>query len=166
VPVHTEHLFGRQLDLMFEQSQLSVDPEIAEEVVKLYRDLDNARGGRNGTWHGRRLRTNPYPWFDSTFNRVAAAVGDLKIDEWWFNCGEPGDEYRWHGHPIHPWVGVLYIQTPENSGGIEFRRQGEYQVFQPSVGDFLVFPGNLAHRVLKNMSEDFRISAAFNFKKR
>ena len=149
---------------MFDQSHIEVDDIVAEEVVKLYRDTKNARGHRYGTWHSRRLRTNPYPWFDATFNRVAAAVGDLVIDEWWFNCGAPGDEYRWHGHNPYKWAGVLYIQTPENSGGIEFKRHGEHQVFQPSVGDFLVFPGNLAHRVLKNNSRNFRISVAFNFR--
>ena len=151
---------------MFEQSQLAVDPGVADEVAQLYRKLDRGRGGKYGTWHSRRIRTNPYPWFDATFNRVAEAIGDLKIDEWWFNCGEPGDEYHWHGHPTHPQVGVLYIQTPKKSGGIEFRRQGEYQIFHPTSGDFLVFPGNLVHRVLKNNSDNFRISVAFNFKKR
>ncbi len=151
---------------MYTQSHIAVDESVAAEVVNLYRDLDNARGGQYGTWHSRRIKHNPYSWFDSTFNRVSGSIGDLKIDEWWFNCGEPGDEYRWHAHTSHPWVAVLYIQTPENSGGIEFRRQGEFQVFQPSAGDFLVFSGNLEHRVLKNNSTDFRISAAFNFVKR
>jgi hypothetical protein len=151
---------------MFTQSKISVDDNIAENVVKLYRDLDNARGGAYGTWHSRRIRTNPYAWFDNTFNRVAESIGDLVIDEWWFNCGAPDDEYRWHSHNPYPWAAVLYIQTPENCGGLEFKRHGEFQVFQPAVGDFLIFPGNLAHRVLKNHSTDFRISVAFNLKSR
>jgi hypothetical protein len=151
---------------MYSHSRIEVDDGIAAEVVKLYRDLDNARGGQYGTWHSRRIRTNPYSWLNATFDRVAAAVGDLNIDEWWFNCGEPGDEYRWHAHTPYKWAGVLYIQTPENCGGIEFRQQGEYQIFQPNVGDFLLFSGSLAHRVLKNNSNEFRISAAFNLTKR
>lgn len=149
---------------MFTQSKIAIDNDVAEEVVKLYRDLDNARGGRYGTWHSQRIRKNPYSWFDTTFNRVAAAVEDFIIDEWWFNCGEHGDEYRWHAHVPYPWAAVLYIKTPENCGGIEFRRHGEFSSFMPSAGDFLLFSGNVAHRVLKNMSQDFRISAAFNFK--
>ena len=161
---HTQRLFGQQLDLMFEQSRLEIDKSVADEVVNLYRDPKNARGHRYGTWHSPRIRTNPDPWFAATFNRVAAAVNNLVINEWWFNCGAPGDEYRWHGHNPYPLAGVLYIQTPENSGGIEFRRQEEYQVFQPTAGDFLLFSGNLAHRVLKNQSTDFRISVAFNFR--
>jgi hypothetical protein len=150
---------------MYTQSSIAVDEGIAEEVVKLYRDLDNARGGQYGTWHSRRIKTNPYPWFESTFNRVAAAAGDLRIDEWWFNCGEPGDEYRWHSHTPYLWSGVLYIQTPLNCGAIEFRHKEAHETVQPQVGDFLLFPGTLAHRVLKNQSTDFRISAAFNFKR-
>jgi hypothetical protein len=159
-----EHLFGQRLDLMFEQIWLEVDKDIADEVVNLYRDPKNARGHRYSIWHSTRIRTNPYPWFAATFNRVAAVAGNLKIDEWWFNCGISGDEYRWHTHNPYKWAGVLYIQAPKNSGGIEFRRQGEHQVFHPAVGDFLLFSGNLAHRVLKNNSADFRISVAFNLK--
>jgi hypothetical protein len=151
---------------MYTQSCIAVDEGVAAEVVKLYKDLDNARGGRYGTWHSRRIKHNPYPWFDATFNRVVAAVGDLTIDEWWFNCGEPGDEYRWHSHTPYHWSGVFYIQTPVNSGGIEFRDHEAHEIFQPNKGDFLLFPGNLVHRVLKNMSNDFRISAAFNLTKR
>jgi hypothetical protein len=150
---------------MFSQSTIIVDPCVAEEVIKLYKDLDNARGGAYGTWHSRRIRTNPHPWFEDTFNRVATAVGDLTIDEWWFNCGEPLDEYRWHTHSPYKWAGVLYIQTPENSGGIEFRQQEEYYTHTPQAGEFLLFSGNLAHRVLKNNSTDYRISVAFNFKR-
>jgi len=149
---------------MFEQSRIEVDSHVAEEVIKLYRDLDNARGGRYGTWHSRRIKHNPYPWFDSTFNRVASAVDDLTIDEWWFNCGEPGDEYRWHSHTPYLWSGVLYIQTPENCGAIEFRHKEAHEIVQPCAGDFLLFSGTLAHRVLKNQSDDFRISAAFNLR--
>lgn len=161
---HTQHLFGQQLELMFEQSQLTVDPGIVEEVVRLRRDPKNDRGHRYSVWHSPRIRTNPYPWFAATFGRVVESIGDLTIDEWWFNCGAPGDEYRWHTHNPYKWAGVLYIQTPKNSGGIEFKQQGEHQVFQPSVGDFLLFSGNLAHRVLKNHSTDFRISVGFNFR--
>ena len=149
---------------MFTQSSISVDDNLAEEVVKLYRDPSNTRGHRYSTWHSLRIKTNPYPWFTETFNRVAAAVSDLVIDEWWFNCGAPGDEYRWHTHRPYTWAGVLYIQTPNNSGGIEFRQGEERYTHTPQAGEFLLFSGNLAHRILKNHSDNFRISAGFNFR--
>ena len=149
---------------MFVQSRIEVDEAVANQVIKLFQELDHGRGGALGTWHGKRMRHNPYEWFDSTFARVQAAVGDRRIEQWWFNCGEPGDEYRWHAHNPYIHSAVLYVQVPENSGGIEFRRHEEYQVFQPAAGDLIQFAGNLAHRVLPNLSLDYRISVAFNFK--
>jgi len=149
---------------MFEQSRLEVDPGVASEVVRLYKDPSNARGHSYSIWHSSRIRTNPYPWFASTYNRVAESIGELTIDEWWFNCGAPGDEYRWHTHNPYKWAGVLYIQAPENSGGLEFKHNEEQYTHTPQAGEFFLFPGNLSHRILKNHSEDFRISAGFNFR--
>jgi len=149
---------------MFKQSRLEVDLGVAEEVVRLYKDPKNARGHRYSTWHSPRIRTNPYSWFAATFNRVAGAVNNLVIDEWWFNCGAPGDEYRWHTHTPYKWAGVLYIQAPENSGGLEFRNNEERYTHTPQAGEFLLFSGNLSHRILKNHSDDFRISVGFNFR--
>jgi hypothetical protein len=40
--------------MMFTQSRILVDNNVAPEVVKLYRDLDHARGGAYGTWHSRK----------------------------------------------------------------------------------------------------------------
>jgi len=158
------------------QSRIPVDPCIVPEVIKLYRNLDNDCGiagvallrsaGASKTLlrlRTLRMRTNPYPWFADTFTQIQSAVGDLTIYEWWFLCGEPLAEYPWHVHNF-PKTGVLYIQTPENSGGIEFRKQEEYYTHIPQAGEFLLFPGSLSHRILKNMSTDFRISVAFNFK--
>jgi hypothetical protein len=149
---------------MFTQSTIAVDAGVAQEVVRLFKELDRGRGGSMGTWHGFRHRDNPYPWFQATYDRVVEAVAPLRIDQWWFNCGEVGDEYRWHAHNPYKHSGVLYVQTPENSGGIEFRKYEEYQTFMPTVGDYIQFAGNLAHRVQQNRSNDYRISVAFNFK--
>lgn len=148
--------------MMFEQSCIEVDKGVAEQIIKLFKELDHGRGGSAGTWHGVRQRKNPYLWFQATYDRVAEAVKPLTIDQWWFNCGEAGDEYLWHSHNPYKHSAVLYVQVPENSGGIEFRKQEEYQIFQPTAGDFIQFSGNLTHRVQKNMSNDYRISVAFN----
>ena len=48
---------------MFTQSCIDIDPGVALEVVKLFKELDHGRGGALGTWHGARMRDNPYTWF-------------------------------------------------------------------------------------------------------
>ena len=148
--------------MMYTQRRIDIDDCVAAEVIRLFKELDHGRGGRNGTWHGQRQRDNPYPWFQTTYDRVVETVKPLTIDQWWFNCGEAGDEYLWHSHSPYKHAAVLYVQIPENSGGIEFRKQEEYQTFYPTRGDFIEFSGNLAHRVQPNKSTDYRISVAFN----
>ena len=150
--------------MMFTHSRLTVDPEVADQVELLFATTDRGRGGRMGTWHGPRLRRCEYTWFQNTFDCVAASIGELKIDQWWFNCGQQGDEYRWHTHSPYPYAAVLYVKVPERSGGIEFRDRGEFQYFQPVEGDFLVFSGQLAHRVCPNESAERRVSVAFNLR--
>lgn len=147
---------------MIAESQIVVDPAVAGEVIKLFKELDHGRGGSMGTWHGPRLKGCPFPWFETTYNRVVDAVAPLQIDQWWFNCGEKGDVYRWHSHFPYAQAAVLYVQVPERSGGIEFKDRGEFWHHDPEVGDLLVFSGALAHRVLPNQSEHYRISVAFN----
>lgn len=154
------------MHMLFTQHKILVHAQVAPEVIKLYHQLDNVRGGQYGTWHSRRLNHNPHTWFDHTYDQVKLVLGDLQIAEWWFNCGAPGDENRWHSHSPYLWAAVLYIQMPDHAGAIEFKRQAEFQMFDPQVGDLIVFPGNLAHRVHKNLSDQFRISAAFNLKPR
>jgi hypothetical protein len=149
---------------MLKKSYIAVDPGVAAEVIKLFKEQDHGLGGDTGPWHGPHLRGCSYPWFQATYDRVAAAVAPLKIDVWWFNCGEKGDEYSWHVHRPCDWAGVLYVQVPENSGGIEFRKSEEYDVFQPQAGDFIQFSGNLEHRAQANLSDNYRINVSFNFK--
>lgn len=149
---------------MYTLSRIEFDNGIIEEIVKLYQSIPTRIHGRCNTWHSQRTRTNSHPWFDSTFNAVKESIGELDIREWWFNVAEPGEEYRWHEHNPYTSAAVLYLQVPDNSGAIEFRKYEEYQTFTPTGGDFIVFPGNLTHRVLTNNSADYRISVAFNLR--
>lgn len=148
--------------MMYSLSRIEIDDGVAEKVSALFKTLDRKRGGLAGTWHSPRMRSNPYPWFETTFNRVQSQLADYRIDEWWFNCMENQDEYRWHEHVPYPWVAVLYVQATEETSAIEFRNQGEHQIFHPKSGDLLLFPGNRVHRVLRNQSKNYRISVGFN----
>ena len=85
------------------------------------------------------------------------------ISRSWFNINSTGNSNNWHHHGGHPMVGVFYIQVPKNSGSIEFQKNEEVFSYLPSVGDFLLFSGNLNHRVLENQSTEDRISLAINF---
>jgi hypothetical protein len=135
------------------------DIDLLREQILLQRELNpRNRGGRG--WQSVTYTSQPFPWFESTYQQVQAEQG--AIDSWWFNANTTGEYTGWHAH--HHWskVAVLYISVP--GGNIEFRQGAAYWTETPRPGDLLVFPGSLEHRVRPNPSQDVRISVAFNFK--
>lgn len=169
-----------QVNNLITQRKILIDADVAEQIIDLFKrfDVDNVRttpreilNNYFGVWYPRKVRTNPYAWFDATFARVQEAIGDdLEINEWWFNCYNYPWQYNWHTHIPHMYAAILYILTPENCGGIQFKSVEESNVYNPqnvythhpSVGDFLLFPATLPHRVQRNASQNYRIMAAFN----
>jgi hypothetical protein len=145
---------------MFKQSQIEIDPRLAEHIQK-QRELNPRDRGRRG-WQSYPYTSQPFSWFESTYRAVEAEQG--AIDSWWFNANTQGEYTGWHAHHRWPKVAVLYVSVP--SGDIEFRQGGAYWRETPIQGNLLVFPGSLEHRVLPNSSNTVRISVAFNFNKR
>lgn len=134
-------------------------PEGLAELITEQRRL-NPRDREGRGWQSVRYHSQPFPWFDSVFSSVEAAIGT--VDAWWFNVNQHTEYTNWHAHPNHKTVAVLYVTMP--GGSIEFKQGGSYWTETPKPGDLLVFPGTLDHRVLPNPSTDLRISIAFNFK--
>ena len=106
---------------------------------------------------------------------------ELVLDNAWVNVSPKYASNRIHVHPRDHLSGVYYVQAPENSGSICFRDPrpqvemwdfpyGETNEmstrevsYQPAAGRMVLFPSWLAHEVRPNMSEEDRISIAFNF---
>lgn len=106
------------------------------------------------------------------------------LDNFWFNINPPGGTNKPHSHPSSVFSGVLYLQTPENCGKINFInpcRTHDYHFNQdtveeynnytwngyyhiPEVGKVVMFPSSLEHYVDGNGSNEDRISIAFNTK--
>jgi hypothetical protein len=125
-----------------------------------------------GGWHSRsfvytkQYNRRDYSWIIPTMQIIEKEVNESLshyISRSWFNINSTGNSNNWHHHGLHPIVGVFYIQVPENSGNIEFQKNEENFSYFPINGDFLLFPGNLNHRVLENKSTEDRISLAINF---
>lgn len=89
-----------------------------------------------------------------------------------------------HIHSNSIFSGILYLNTPSLGGEICFHKDNRYHnisyptlelvydnwntynsdywKISPSVGDIILFPSNLTHSVEKNLSDEDRISLAFN----
>jgi len=71
------------------------------------------------------------------------------------------DEY-----PYTRYSGVIYLKVPPNSGDIVFNTALNNSLghpISPKERDILFFPSALAHYVEPNLSQEGRISIAFNF---
>ena len=102
----------------------------------------------------------------------------------WVNINPKGSRnYRHHHFTLnnrHLFAGVYYVKVPENSGAIIFHdpRGNHLQAsvdmqylsgasppvyaIQPKAGECYYFPTWLEHEVSENLSEEDRISIAFN----
>ena len=115
----------------------------------------------------------------SQFNKIRSAATTS-----WVNINPKGSRnYRHHHFTLnnrHLFAGVYYVKVPENSGSIVFHdpRGNHLQAsvdmqylagaappvyaIQPKEGECYYFPTWLEHEVTENLSEEDRISIAFN----
>lgn len=106
----------------------------------------------------------------------------INLVEYWINENLKNNYNAFHLHPECHFSGVYYINVPKNSGNIKFKRNdltfeytNLYRYFQntdsfttytvvPENNLLLLFPSNLYHCVESNLSNEPRISVAFNLR--
>lgn len=96
----------------------------------------------------------------------------------WINIVDNQGFQNWHQHSDASISGVYYYQTSEDDGDISFRTPNafvELELFplgtttekfyniKPKTGKLLLFPGWLSHSVVKNTTDNTRISISFNY---
>jgi hypothetical protein len=108
--------------------------------------------------------TTDIPWIATFLKECCATANITKIPSaFWFNINPKHAYHRWHSHGGASSIGVFYIQTPANSGNIEFKHNKTIHSITPYEGLLLIAPAGIEHRVLSNNSDEDRISMAFNF---
>lgn len=140
--------------------ELNLDSKIASHILELSKTLvSNSHTNVGGWQHDFISNGNKEPdWLKPIIDQI-----DSKVMRLWINVNGPGHYNKWHTHGLSN-VAVLYVSVPENSGDIEFRRGDETYKITPKVGQLIMFPGTLEHRVLENKSSEKRISIAINLK--
>tara|TARA_R110000823_G_scaffold315200_1_gene446111 strand:+ start:114 stop:683 length:570 start_codon:yes stop_codon:yes gene_type:complete len=104
----------------------------------------------------------------------------LRFGGYWINENLKHDYNSIHIHAHSMFSGIYYIDVPENSGRLIFNRNDltcgylnleEFfnttdsfvnHYMTPKKGLFVLFPSNLPHEVEANLSDNPRISIAFN----
>jgi uncharacterized protein (TIGR02466 family) len=108
----------------------------------------------------------------------------LAVDSMWININPP---YSYNSNHVHPGVfisGSYYIKVPNKSGSLYFVNPSQLQPLftrqdlikeynplnslrwnvDPEPGQLLLFPAWIEHGVTQNLSEEDRISIAFNIR--
>lgn len=120
------------------------------------------------------LIENPdfFPLIDILNNVVSniTKTPNYKVESMWLNISSFGNYNGLHTHSksfSNLLSGVFYLKTPKNAGNIMFHNPIDINhslEFTPEEGDLLIFPRILAHAVSPNLSQEDRISIAFNYK--
>ena len=83
----------------------------------------------------------------------------------WFNAMGPGSDTTLHSHNDDDELlsGVYYVRVPENSGRLLIHSGKEVIQHAPREGQWVFFAPQTPHAVSKNLSDELRLSVAFNF---
>jgi hypothetical protein len=139
------------------------------KILDLRETIKNKSASNRGGWQlevkSRKFEMVKWilPFLEKVEKSLQSLYPDFKIHRFWFNINAPGNYNDWHNHGNREIVGVVYINTNPNFGDIVFENGKR---ITPNIGDFIIFPSEINHRVEVNQSNDLRISIAFNFNKR
>ncbi len=83
----------------------------------------------------------------------------------WFNAMGPGADTSLHSHDDHDerLSGVYYVSVPRNSGKLLIHDGEQIIEHTPGEGQWIFFAPQTRHAVSKNLSDEVRLSVAFNF---
>ena len=150
---------------MIDQYTVAI-PDIIDSIYKLQSTYASDNRSNVLGWQSKQYGNfKEIVWAEPLLTACLTAMNTAKsVHKFWFNVNPRGAYHSWHSHGKAVTVGVLYLQTPLNSGDIEFRVDKNVSSITPYPGLLLIFPAELEHRVQANESDENRISLAFNLK--
>lgn len=111
------------------------------------------------------------------------AGGKLKLDNIWINILDPGGFHSGHIHPHSVISGTYYAQAPDGAAALKFedprlpmmmaapardasapRELQSFVYIAPQAGAVLMWESWLRHEVVRNESDERRISVSFNYR--
>jgi hypothetical protein len=148
---------------MIQQYRISFDQSLIDDIYNLKETTKGVRNSNVGGWHSPAFY-DPPEWFKD-YSNIISKTADKKIHNLWFNINGPGHSNSWHTHGTnYSFVGAWYLKTPENCGNLEIEINDTVEVVVPRTALFITHPCGINHRVTENLSDQSRISVAFNFK--
>jgi len=125
------------------------------------------------------LETRIYEAVDQYIKQIGwkATCDGFVIKDSWMNVMDKGDSHTLHCHPGYTISGTYYFRVSGQQGSIRFNNPNALMFYcqfpqghvapqttdiVPDDGDVILFPSWLVHGTQKNLTNDQRISIAFN----
>jgi len=113
------------------------------------------------------------------FSKDLGSSVKMRMDNCWLNLNYRENYNMRHVHPLTAFSGIIYISVNEDTGNLVFYNDTAIQhypsveydesdllhrtvTYKPKNGMVLIFPAWAPHSVSPNMSDEVRISLAFN----
>ena len=167
--------------------------KLEKEIGILKSDLQGKTTSNIGGWQSKDLSIadvldhSEFISLIGEVKKIANKISDLwnlerslEVDNFWININDFKDYNVPHYHPNSVFSLVYYVKANDKTGRIVFKRPDlqEHYIntpsvnqytfktfyFSPIVGDFVLFPSYIEHRVESNSFNESRISIAFNFR--
>ena len=178
---------------VFKTKLQPISSDIKNMVRKL--EYDEGKDGNVNTSSNLRLLNEPefenlrksifqeFDFFTRQVLKINTGVNFVLTNSWAVES-KPGCVGKQHTHKNSIFSGVLYLETPAESGYLKFEELNDYRMFyqtfslpfddfnsmnsaqwtvKPEENVALFFPSNITHSITKNESNQTRYSLAFNF---
>jgi len=185
--LYIQPIFSKFYSSCIEQD-IDVEPLI-KEAYWLEKNTSSVFKSNSGGWHSDYLNLNKdvyKPLINSIIESSSAVFKELKIHHtpvlknMWFNINRVGNYNFQHLH-LSVLSGTFYLKVPNNSGNFVFTTtnplEGMYyyrlnceqnifnslkELIEPEVNKMILFPSLIPHYVEPNLSNEDRISIAFD----
>lgn len=164
--------------------------KVTEEIYQIKDDYSSITASNEGGYHSpyfvstEKEDYKKYTFLSDVISISCQFVDDLlfnylkvnkqvKTTEFWTLINKSYDYNVLHLHPHSDLVGVYYASVPENCGNLVIVRNDSLNAvslgaeckreIKAEVAKLYVFPANLFHYVMTNLSNENRVSVAFNF---
>lgn len=142
---------------------IDITPELVSNVLKLKEYHPSRQMTNRGGWRSDKFLTEE-PWIKALREQVEK-ICQSASRRFWVNINGRGHWNEWHTHEFRHYACVFYLQVPDDSGDIVFRKDGVEYSLTPYPGLLIMFPGLLEHKVMPSNSDELRISIAANLER-
>ena len=149
--------------------------EILKEIEKLKKeDPKGVSYSNKGLgWQSNPTKTREVPYFSLLNKEISNIVSNMFNEQFittrtHINVSPKYSYNGYHGHDGADLIGVFYVQVPEDSGNLAIWdpiQKHIGKVITPQPNYLYLFSSYLFHEVRMNMSDQERVSIAFNFNK-